>query len=185
MTDQERWDARYGEDGARQEPSPVLIGLSSWLPTRGRALDLAGGGGRHARWLERRGLEVTLADVSPVALQLARSAGFAGHAVRADLAETLPRGPWDLVVVFHFLDRAVLGRIGQELAPGGLLVVVHPTRRNLERHARPSSRWLLDEGELPRLVPDLEVLHHVEDWSIAGRHEAVLVARRSAAVAPR
>jgi hypothetical protein len=66
------------------------------------------------------------------------------------------------------------------LAPGGLLVVEIATRRNLERHASPSERFLVDEGELPGLVPTLDLLLHDEDWRPSGRHEARLVARRTA-----
>ena len=66
------------------------------------------------------------------------------------------------------------------LVPGGWLVCELPTRKNLERHARPSARWLLDEGELARLVMGLEIVRLEEGWSAAGRHEARVVARKSA-----
>ena len=57
------------------------------------------------------------------------------------------------------------------------LVVVHPTRSNLERHDSPGPHHLLDDGELPGLIPGLEVVHYEEGWSEEGRHEARLVAR--------
>ena len=68
--------------------------------------------------------------------------------------EPLPPGPWDLVTQFFYLNRALFPRYPQILAPGGFLLVVHPTRKNLERYPRPSARFLLEDGELPGLVPE-------------------------------
>jgi hypothetical protein len=59
-----------------------------------------------------------------------------------------------------------------------MLVYVQPTRRNLERHAHPSARFLLEEGELGRLAEDLGVLRLEEGWSSSGRYEARLLARK-------
>jgi hypothetical protein len=64
------------------------------------------------------------------------------------------------------------------LAPGGLLVVEHPTRSNLLRHEKPGAAFLLDDGELPGLCAGLSIEIYEEGWSQAGRHEARIVARR-------
>ena len=71
--DREKWNSKYADpEFAPRKPSPVLLGLAEWLPPqRGRALDLAGGCGRHAIWLAQQGFDVTLADVSSVGLQVA------------------------------------------------------------------------------------------------------------------
>jgi SAM-dependent methyltransferase len=185
-SDRERWNARYAEDAAIPAPSPFVESLAPILPARGRALDLGGGSGRHALWLARRGLEVTLADVSDVALAraaaAARGEALSLAALRVDLeAEPIPPGPWDVVVCTYFLHRPLFAAIPSALAPGGLAAVSHATRRNLERHARPGPAHLLDEGELPRLLPGLEVLRYEEGWLEGGRHEARLVARRPGA----
>jgi tellurite methyltransferase len=182
--DRLKWDARYRERGAGgREPSGFLAALDDLLPRRGRALDVAGGAGRHAFWLARRGLDVTLADISGVALEVAREeagrAGLVVHALRLDLeAEPLPPGPWDLVLCVYFLSRPLFDTIPTALAPGGLLVVAHPTLANLERHARPGPEHLLGAGELPGLVRGLEILRYDEGWQEEGRHEARLAARR-------
>src|SRR5688572_2866920 len=59
--ERERWDARYREGAGATEPSAFIMSLDDVLPKSGRALDLAGGRGRHAIWLARRGMDVTVA----------------------------------------------------------------------------------------------------------------------------
>ncbi|MBI2921538.1 MAG: methyltransferase domain-containing protein [Planctomycetes bacterium] len=179
-----RWDARYGsDDPPPSRPSRLVTVLARLLPRRGRALDLAGGAGRHAIWLARRGLRVTVADVSSAGLALARrrarAAGVRIATTRRDLdRDPLPRGPWDLILVFHYLQRRVWKRLPGALRRGGVLVLVHPTRRNLERHAHPSARHLLGDGEMSSLFHSLEVLEFKEGWLAETRHEAVFVGRR-------
>jgi SAM-dependent methyltransferase len=187
--DRDRWNERYRAEVGVPPPSPWLLALDPLLPRRGRALDVGGGSGRNALWLAARGLDVTLADASDVALDRARAEararGLRLATAEVDLEEAPPPpGPWDLVVCLYFLHRPLLAALPAALAPGGLLVVAHATRRNLERHPRPGPRHVLEEGELPGLVPGLEALRSEEGWLEGGRHEARLVARRPAAEVP-
>jgi SAM-dependent methyltransferase len=193
--DREKWDARYRERGPESRvPSPFLTSLADTLPRRGRALDVAGGAGRHALWLAAHGLDVTLVDISQAGLEIARAdAAAAGQTltlVRADLErDPLPPGPFDVVVSCYFLRRELFPAFPGVLAPGGLLVFVQPTMANLQRHARPPAPFLLEDGELPRLLRGLEIIRYDEGWfGEAGekpgqdpheaRHEARLLARR-------
>jgi tellurite methyltransferase len=183
--DQIRWDARYarGEHGG-EIPSSLLTRCDPLLPRSGTALDIAGGTGRHAIWLAQRGLDVTLADISPVALsiatQRAADAGVRLHTLAIDFERAaFPAGPWDVILSFHFLCRPLIPAMANALRPGGWLIYVQPTMSNLLRHEKPSARFLLDDGELPRLVVDLEIVHHEEGWLEADRHLAFLIARRS------
>lgn len=184
--DRERWNARYREAEPPSPVSPFLASLDAILPRRGRALDVAGGAGRNALWLARRGLAVTLADVSDVALERAaeeaRRERLPLATVQVDLEEApLPPGPWDLVLCTYFLHRPLFAAFAGALAPGGLLVVAHATRSNLLRNPRPGPLHLLDDGELPALVRGLEVVRYDEGWLESGRHEARVVARRPVA----
>lgn len=182
--DEIRWNQRHAEASpSMQPPLAWLLSLADQLPKRGSALDVAGGRGRHALWLAQHGLDTTLVDVSDVALGLASShAARLGSPLKTrclDLGrDGLPAGPWDLIVNVDFLMRPVLTGYGTVLAPGGLLCVSHPTVRNLERHARPSERFLLQESELPGLVCGLELVEYSEAWRQDGRHTARLLARR-------
>jgi tellurite methyltransferase len=181
--DREKWNTRYrGTDGLHG-PSPFLVALDPVLPRQGRALDIAGGTGRHALWLARRGLTVTLADVSDVALSTAsreaRAVGVPLEPLQIDLeASPLPAGPWDVILCFYFLHRPLLAALPAALAPQGWLVVAHATRSNLTRHARPGPEHLLEDGELPTLIRGVETVSYEEGWCETGRYEARLVARR-------
>ena len=186
MNDHDRWQTRY-EVGSPfpTQPSQVVTALANRLPKGGRALDVAGGAGRHAVWLAQQGLNVTLCDLVPNALarteELAARAGVTVDTMLLDAeSDPLPDGPWDVILSFHFLHRPLFGQWQERLTSGGVLIFVQPTVRNLEKHERPPRRFLLEEGELARLVEDsgLEVLHLEEDWLSDGRHEACVVARR-------
>ena len=186
MSDEDRtkWDTRYAGPGVPSTtPSRLLTELGDLLPRHGRALDVAGGAGRNAIWLAQRGLEVTLADVSQVGLNIAvqrsAAAGVSLATVLVDVElEPLPTGPWDVILCVHFLHRPLFAVFSEILTPGGVLVVIHPTQTNLERHARPPARFLLSDGELPTLARELEIMHYEEGWQAEGRHDAVMVARR-------
>jgi tellurite methyltransferase len=183
----DKWNARYQARRPEVEtPSEVLRQLDPYLPRAGRALDVAGGAGRNAIWLARRGLDVTLCDISPVGLQLAtRRAEAAGVALKTreiDLEnEDFPGGPWDLIVSVLYLWRPLLRKSVEQLAPGGVLAVIQPTRANLQRHPKPPLEYLLAEGELAALAEPLAILHYSEGWQVDGRHDAVLVARKPGA----
>lgn len=181
--DREKWNAKYQAEEAPREPSHGLVALDRYLPRTGKALDIACGAARHGIWLAQRGLDVTVADISAVALQLAQQRaaerGVTITPLEIDLEqEPFPAGPWDLIVSVCYLQRSIHALYPAALAPGGTLVVIQPTKRNLERHAKPPADFLLDEGELRRLVGGLEVVHFQEGWSADDRHDAVIVARR-------
>jgi len=153
----------------------------------GRALDVAGGAGRHAVWLARRGLDVTIVDVAEVGLDTAaRRAAEAGveiRCIRADLDhEDPPAGSWDVILVHHFLCRALWPELAAALTDNGILMLCQPTLTNLERHPSPGARFLVQPGEFESFARDsgLTVIHLREGWTAAGRHEAELVARRPA-----
>src|SRR5450759_5349228 len=68
---------------------------------RGRVLDLGCGAGRHALYLQRRGVRVTAVDASPRIVELARARGVKDARV-ANACGALPfrDGEFDTVVLF-------------------------------------------------------------------------------------
>ena len=185
--DADRWDAKYeGRPMPTAGPTSALARLEAWLPVDGRALDVAGGDGAQAVWLAQRGLHVTLCDVSAVALDRARTlaarSGVALDTVRTDLeTDPLPRGPWDVVVCTNYLQVSLWGAVARALAVGGVALWAHPTVANLERHAKPSARFLLEPGRGRATFEEagLTILHAEETW-IGDRHLSCVVGRRDA-----
>jgi SAM-dependent methyltransferase len=186
-----RWNERYRDRAVPQEPAPFVVERLPLLPRSGRGLDLAGGGGRHAVLLAAHGLDVTLVDVSDLACAAARTraraAGVDVEVVRRPLTPgSLPPGPFAAVLAHHYLDVAVWETAAGSLAPGGVALLCQPTVRNLERHARPGRRWLLDEGRIQQLAAEwsvrygLSVVELTEGWTPQGRHEARLMLRQRA-----
>lgn len=186
--DRERWNAKWRERaGELEAESPFLAEHAHLVPGRGKALDLAGGAGRNAIWLARRGLDVTLVDIADVALEKAdrRAAGLGISArlkaLHLDLDAELPLAPlYDLVLVFNYLNRARRDSYAALLTGEGLLIALQPTVTNLERHPSPSRPHLVERGELEEWARRLgmEIVVSREGWTDANRHEAAIIARR-------
>ena len=76
------WDLKYeGGLPSLTEPDPFFISayerfVDPSFPKAGVALDLAGGLGRHALWLASRNWQVTVVDVSDVAIGNLRQAAL-------------------------------------------------------------------------------------------------------------
>jgi SAM-dependent methyltransferase len=119
-----------------------------WAPLveRGPVLDVACGGGRHARFFAQRGLEVVAVDRDAQA--------FSGSIrfVKADLEDG---SPWPFagqrfaaVVVTNYLHRPLFPRLVEALEAEGVLIYETFMAGN-ERYGRPSNPdFLLRPGEL-------------------------------------
>jgi SAM-dependent methyltransferase len=168
-----RWDSKY-EQGlpSLTEPDPFFISayerfVTSSLPKPGVALDLAGGLGRHALWLARRGWQVTVVEISDVAIgklsQAALELNVNVDLFAGDAAEyKLEPAQFDLIVLFYHLDRSLFPRIVSALKPGGLLICKMSLRWDSGEGLTTASTNPLHRNELPSLVPELDVLHHQE-----------------------
>ena len=131
--------------------------VERWAPLvpRGRVLDLACGGGRHARLFASLGHQVVAVDREPQSIAGVRF-------VRADLEDG---SPWPLpgeqfqgIVVTNYLHRPLFAAIEQSLAPGGVLIYETFMQGN-ERYGKPSNpAFLLAPGELWRAFGGLHVV---------------------------
>ena len=160
------WETRYREGNYPTRPAAWLEAQRDLLKAqpRGRALDVACGAGRHAIYLARLGFEVEAVDRSETALALladtAQREKLNIHPSRIDLEhEELPVGPYQVILVFYYLERRLFSALKKALAPGGLLIYETYTRDHAEvlgRRMRPE--FLLEPGELRRAFKDLEIL---------------------------
>jgi SAM-dependent methyltransferase len=130
-------------------------------------LDLAGGLGRHALWLASRSWQVTVVDLSDVAIgklsQAALELGVKLELLVGDAAGyKFKPAQFDLVVLFYHLDRSLFPKIVSALKPGGLLICKISLRWDSIARLATQSTDPLDRDELPSLVPELHVLHHQE-----------------------
>ena len=182
--DRSRWNGKWADRGRGTAHRSMVVELvTPWLPARGRALSVGGGGSTESVALAEAGLEVTVVDVSDVGLAMASEhADAAGHRIAtvcADLdTDAPPDGPWDVIVDANYLNRDLFPKLRAELrADGGVLAVSIATVENLERNPKPSRQFLVEPDEILTLAGDLEVVHHSEEWRENGRHEAHMVAR--------
>ncbi len=177
-------------------PSEALPGIdppSSWLlanvdllPGRGRALDVACGRGRHALFLARAGLHVRALDRDAARVgEMAADARRLGLPVEAEVCDLetgavdLGREAHDLVLVAHYLHRPLFPALLRAIVPGGLLFYETFTTAQAARGKPTNPDFLLEPGELVRLVAPLEVLRQREG-EFEGRMVASVVARKAA-----
>ena len=171
----------------RAAPPPGCSLNRDLLPPAGRALDVACGRGRHALFLARAGLHVRALDRDPARIAaLAATARDLGLPIEAEVrdletpAVDLGREAYDLVLVVHYLHRPLFPALVRALAPGGLLLYETFTSAQAARGKPTNPAFLLEPGELVRLVAPLEVLREREG-EFEGRMVASVAARKASA----
>jgi 2-polyprenyl-3-methyl-5-hydroxy-6-metoxy-1,4-benzoquinol methylase len=175
LDERSRWNEKFLAGEAQStDPDPLLVETCSALPP-GRALDLAGGAGRHAIWLAQRRWDVTLSDISDQGLAIAtRRASEAGVNLtlrREPAAETLAWAKaseaFDLILVFWCLMRDHFTALPQTLAPADQLIYKTYSsdhRRFTEGH---SPVYALAPGELSTAFPTLRPILYRESNGVA------------------
>jgi SAM-dependent methyltransferase len=166
------------------DPSPWIRRFLPLIRTGGKVLDLAAGGGRHARLLRDACYEVVAVDRDVKALQ----AGFAGDAgcsiIEMDLEEDRPwrlGGGYDGIIVANYLHRPLLSALAAALAPGGVLAY-ETFMAGQERFGRPANPdFLLQPGELLAVFAPLLAIVAFEQGEVATPRPAVI--QRLAAMA--
>jgi SAM-dependent methyltransferase len=173
------WNQKYREGShSWLTPDPFLeSAYSEFLAgvTPGKALDVAGGAGRHALWLAQRGWQVKLVDISDVGVKIAqeRFSAQPGAAVVHGSLETqvmdlnsvrdFGREQYDLILVFFFLQRELFPALIAALKPGGFLIYRTYTIEQQKFKGGPSHPMhLLQPNELLRAFAELRVLHYRE-----------------------
>jgi hypothetical protein len=148
---------------------------------------VACGRGRHALWLARAGFRVRAIDRDPTAIAAIRlAADPLGLDVDAEVLDLemdpppdLGHGRYDLVVGFNYLHRPLFPRLRDAVKAGGRLVYETFTVEQATRGRPTNPAFLLQPGELQRLVAPFTVLRSREG-EVDGRYVASVVAERRA-----
>jgi tellurite methyltransferase len=167
----ERWNERYS--AATFEPFPDapaawLVEHASLLRGGGRALDVACGDGRNARYLASLGYAVDAVDVSDVAIDALRAAApERAPGVRARLldlgSEPLPEDEYDVVACFFYLQRDLFAALERAMRPGGWLLFETFARAHVDELGnRMNPDYVLGDNELLHAFPRLRVAHYSE-----------------------
>jgi SAM-dependent methyltransferase len=120
------------------------------VPLGGKVLDLAAGNGRHTRYFNGLGYQVTAVDRNVSSLQDLAAAGVEVLAADLENGSPWPLGgrQFDGIIVTNYLHRPLFPHLAAALAPGGVLIYETFGIGN-ERFGKPSnSNFLLRPGEL-------------------------------------
>ena len=159
-----------------EAPSSWVQRWTHLIPPHATALDLACGAGRHMRWLQAQGLQVTGVDRSPAAI--AACSGL-GELICADIEN----GPWPLpgrqfgaVVVTNYLWRPLWPQVLASVRPGGVLLYETFAHGHAAYGHPRRAEFLLQPGELLSLCAG---------WHIVAYEHGVLTSPGSARVVQR
>lgn len=185
----EKWNARYRDASVNAaRPARVLTEFAHLLPATGDALDLACGLGANALFLAARMLRTSAWDLSPVAIgklrDEARRRGVPLTLLEGDVKREPPAPEsLDVIVVSHFLERALVPNLIAALRPAGLVFYQTFTRVRVDDTGPPDGPYRLAENELLRLFGALQILVYREEGRVGDLHqgfrnEAMLVGRK-------
>jgi tellurite methyltransferase len=187
------WNKKHSEQThSSLTPDPLLVSayedfLSNSGPGIGRrkALDIAGGVGRHSIWLAERGWQVRLLDISDVGIEQAqanaRKAGVEQSITTEiqdlDGSQDFGREQYDLILGFFFLQRKLFPALAATLKLGGHLIYKTYTTDHPQFGKGPSHpMFLLEPNELLQAFSPMRILHYHETMKEKGVAE--LVARK-------
>jgi SAM-dependent methyltransferase len=172
-------------DVVHEAPAAWLVDNIDLIPRGRGVLDVACGHGRHALFLARQGWPVHAVDRDAAALEQLRAvveaSGLPVTIEEIDLEAGTPSlgdRRYAGVIVFNYLHRPLMPAITGAVAPGGVLVYETFTAGQARRGHPKNPDFLLDEGELPRLVKPLEVMRWREGDFDGKLLASVVAARR-------
>lgn len=182
ISDSKRWDSRYLSEGDHFPDPDAFLVEHSHLLAGGRALYPACGLGANALFLAERGYQVDATDISFVALgRLLRESVERNLAVRVFVADLdyfpLPKGLYDVVLVFNFFSPDLITAIKATLKRGGLIFYSTFNFRHTSIKPGFNPEYLVPRGGLFPYFRELDIL---VDEPEAGetRNLSRLIARR-------
>ena len=186
----DKWDERHADVEKHPAPAEVLTRNLHLLPARGLALDLACGLGGNALTLARYGLDVIAWDISPVAIERLKTCAAEEKLTNLsaevrDIEHSPPApGKFDLIIVSYYLERSLIPRLIDALAPGGLIYYQTFIKAAVSSIGPQNPLFRLDDNELLRLFSGLKLRYYREDNRLGDvsegiRDVAMLVAEKN------
>ena len=163
-------------------PASWLIENAAVLPQEGRVLDVACGRGRHSLLLAAAGLDVTGVDNNEIE-KLREDTERIGLTLKAEVTDLeadhidLGSDSYDVVLGIHYLHRPLFPALIRALKPGGVIIYETFTVDQAELGHPKNPLFLLEHGELPKLVAPLEIIAEREG-EFDGRRVSGVVARK-------
>lgn len=184
--DKEFWNKRYRTEVYIYGREPVeFLKEHVNILLKGRVLDIAMGEGRNAIFLAKNGFDVDGCDISEVAIkkaqELAEENGVRICTFVADLElYKLPKGVYDTVVCFYYLQRGLIPDMKDALKPGGVIMYETYTMENIERgfEGPKNKEYLLKSNELLNLFADFKIIYYRELIVDNKKAIASLIARK-------
>lgn len=165
------WDMKYSRSSFvyGKAPAKFLAENFSYLTPGSKILDMGMGEGRNAVFLAQKGHQVTGVDISSVAVKkayhLAREFGVKIKGVVASLEKyKIPKGSFDAIICFYYVDRKLVEKMKSWLAPGGILIFEAYTIKEREKkdHLKDPKEFYLEEQELIKLFGNMKILKFEE-----------------------
>lgn len=161
--DREKWNKKYKEEEyLLKEPSDIVKKFASIAP-KGKALDIACGLGRNAKYLAKLGFEVDAVDISDVAISQLKNIPNI-NPILADLDfYQLPENKYSLILNINYLNRNLFPQIKEALINSGVLIFETFTLDKDKKFDQPKNKnYLLRKNELLRSFSDLYIIYYEE-----------------------
>ncbi len=166
--DREKWERRYREQSPASQTAPPSALVVRWAEAiQPPVLDVAGGNGRNAVFLARRGLRCVVVDIAFTALrqlaERAREERLPIEVVQADLEQySLPTAAFGTILNIRYLQRSLFPAMKEAVRSGGLVLVeTYLMDQQALGHPR-NPNHLLQRGELRGYFEDFLVLEEEE-----------------------
>lgn len=164
IEDRERWDKKYKNNHPIPSKVPEVVAKYALLAKGKKALDIACGTGRNAKFLASQGFNVDALDISPVALDSLKGIENINTKEVDFDSYTLQENSYNLIVCTYYLNRSLFPQIEKALKDGGIFIF-ETFMHHQDNTKIPSNRsFLLEEGELELTFDDRYEILHLQDF---------------------
>lgn len=179
-----KWDRRYQNPDLKPKACEILTLYPNYLPSQGRALDLACGLGGNAIYLAQHNLKVCAWDISQQAIKRLKAAGHDNN-IRPEARDVIANPPqansFDVIVVSYFLQAEIFPALKSALRQGGILYYQTHDLNAADYGGPKNPDYLLKDRQLIMEFSGFEILQSFErnHSSPLSQGQSALIARRN------